>query len=360
MLGSDFFPVIYGSGSGGGGSIPTIVADTTLNVPADYATVSAAIAFVQSCVVLNDAQVTITVNDTETITDQITLQGAEMPYLHIEGLGAGPTIDGAAFVPSIIGQTAWIYLEDTTFGEIYGTFRSVNNAANVFLINVSSDSRFGSLAHAFTLNAGFQIGLANLSGRHVNVGATIDASAYAINSDIGAVTNSVNSFYSAAISVNGGSRLSMSDDSLSGNAALSYLAIEATTGASVAIENCGVGGYLKSATGSRIAGKLASFAEPVAGVPAMLVTDGGDFVLDFGFNAPAPRFGSTADLIVAGGGRAFLVTAGAAAANTSTGRVAFTGAAALVQLSGAALAATFTGGYSQPVNVATANGLIIG
>lgn len=356
MYGSRFFPVVYLAG-GGGGTIPSITADTTLNVPGDYATLTDAINYVLSAVVLNGAQITVEIEDTETLTDQITLDGVSLPYLHIRGLGAGPTIDGAAFVASPIGTPAWLYAEDSALGEVYGTFRNVNCGAAAFFINLNSHTRFGSLANTLTVAAGFAVGVINLAGHHGMTGTTMTGAAYSLNASVGSETIAFNCTLTgqvlvedASATINTGS-ITVAADS----------AIVAISGAMVSLKNPTVTGRIVCSDGAQVSGIVADLAEPAGGIgiPSYQLVTGQGGSANLNVNAITLLLGTAVGFAYADTGSHIVVRASNTVTNASTGLYAYVQGASQVNAYQPAGWLAFAGGASQPLYVANAGGLII-
>ena len=163
-------------GSGGGSTIPTIVADTTLNVPTDHATINAAIDYVLSCVVLNGAIVTINVESAllPIINEQIRLHAIEVPYIHLTNDGS-VAINSTGFVNSVLGIPAWIDCEECTFGEISGTWTKGAGPACIGIFNLRAETTSGSYHLGPCSITGFITDLAIYGGEHTGITTTLNS-----------------------------------------------------------------------------------------------------------------------------------------------------------------------------------------
>ena len=104
-----------------------------VNVPNDYATLDAALEYASSLIPLNGATLTIEIEDTETI-GQISLQGVDLSFLHIKGLGAGPWIDRDDLTE--FDPPAWIFACNAKLNSVYGTFRVTGESENVRAVDL--------------------------------------------------------------------------------------------------------------------------------------------------------------------------------------------------------------------------------
>ena len=158
-------------GSGGGSTIPTIAADVTYNIPTDYPSINAAIAYVLSAVRLNGAIVTINVESAliPTISDQIILNGMDLAYVKITNDGP-VNIDASGFVSSPLGVPVWVELNNSNLGNISGQWAvSAGTALGIYAHNYS-DINMGDGITVTSLNGFFKADVYILS----NSNATLD------------------------------------------------------------------------------------------------------------------------------------------------------------------------------------------
>lgn len=133
-------------GSGGGSTIPTITADVTYNVPTDYPTIAAALAYVQSAVRLNGAIVTINVESAllPVLNEQIILDEVELHYVRLTNDGP-VAVNSTGFTNSLLGIPAWIYLTHAALGEITGTWTKGAGGACDGILTIEGHANTGVL-----------------------------------------------------------------------------------------------------------------------------------------------------------------------------------------------------------------------
>jgi len=136
-------------GSGGGSTIPTIAADVTYNVPTNYPTIAAALAYVQSAVRLNGAIVTINVESAllPVLNEQIILDEVELHYVRLTNDGP-VAVNSTGFTNSVLGIPAWIYLTHAALGEITGTWTKGAGGVCIGILTVDGYANAGIISPA--------------------------------------------------------------------------------------------------------------------------------------------------------------------------------------------------------------------
>lgn len=120
--------------SSGGSSIPTIAASMTVNVPADYATIGAAIAYAESAVFLNGAVLTINYTNS-TCSEQVFVTDVDLP---IQFTTSGPvTVTPSGWVASPASFDCMFNFQDCSIINLGGTW---NLSAGPYALSYTNNS----------------------------------------------------------------------------------------------------------------------------------------------------------------------------------------------------------------------------
>lgn len=217
-------------GGGGGATIPTITADTTINVPTDQATVAAALAWVRARVVLNGAIVTINVESAliPTINEQVIIDNENMPFLRFANDGP-VNVDSTGFVNSILGLPSFIQVVNGEMGAITGTWIKTAGGACVGFLNIASTTTTGQLTGATYALSGFTANFYQIGGSHIAGASTFPDMTLDNKAEfIGSVCT-----FSGRFTAANNSQVSIAGSTISHSAIAGVMA--ATTGASITV-----------------------------------------------------------------------------------------------------------------------------
>lgn len=361
-FGSPQFPIFYLSGSGPTPpGIPTIAADVTLNVPADYPTINDALNFVRGAVRLNGAIVTIAVNGAiYTPNEQLFIDTEDLSYVNVS-FTAPTLIDRAGFTPN----------------PLFGA---------PFFITIQNGAKLGTVSGSFSLAVpGPCAGVGVISGQVDLSGATIGSFAYGIlgggpSNITGLLPISINNSLSSAILLTVGAKMYVQTLNFNHTSAIGVsvqndaqfyafagvwntttgILIDAENGEARTTQVTATCGNSVSAIRSRRGANVVFGGALTADCTSELlnVNSGGRLVFDAasltltGTNNPAflGSFNGTTS-----------IPNGPAITGTSTGRVTNTGGGALTQFAYHSIyAAAFSGGDSPSLNTPSNSGLTLG
>jgi hypothetical protein len=355
-------------GGGTGGLVP-ITASVTKNVPADFATLPLAIAFAQNNLFLNGATCHITVDDTETISAQIALgsvsTNGELAHMSITGLGMGPTVDYTTFSVDALGLKAFITVTGGSVGNINGTWRQTSGGTSgcCFLANYYSKTSLGELGVApITVNGVSQLSSV-VSGDHIEESVTANCVGVAVSAALGANVRLMFGMYTGAIVAGGGSQISVEASGITyavGDPQMN--ALNAFDGSAIFISSAfganSVTGSVQALIGGKVQGFISNLIEPATPLPtAMLYVATGSIDVQCGVTL---QLGSSVVFTDAASTGSVNAVVSNNAIATSTGMYAKVINASSVRVySGAGVGTIFTGGASQALYTATANGQII-
>lgn len=340
---------------GGGGGPNVISSPVTLNVPGDYPTLDAAISYAISSVVLEDAIVTIEVEDTETISQQVILTGTSAPWLKIVGLGAGPTVDGATFAANLFGARPFISLENSTLGQVSGVWRGVNTNLVQFVFALSSAFNTGSLVDTLDIT--------NFGGQGFFV---VSSKAGIYNTQVIPTGNdAISAYYDSVVTVFGGgldgriTAIGATVDFINASITATDEALDGSGGATFNFSgNCNVTGWIKL-DNSTLRGVISNWSEPGSAPSFLLDNNGGNVNLNVA-NVTLVGGSGVGLCRSANGGYTGIDVSNVT--SSSGGRYATVQQSGQINVNGStglgALGA-FTGGASQVPNVITENGMII-
>lgn len=221
------------------GGVTTITADTTLPVPGTYATLQAAIDYAESVVVLNGATVTIDVAAGTTLAEQPVITQA-MPWLQINGAGAGVNVDTAAFIANTPpGVPTFLRLDaGAEVGAILGSWAMAGAVSSLFLFSASATVRTGTIGGGTcTITGAGSYGMAFFASVVKLENTTIDGQsvgAYFANASQ-AYANACT--FSYGVGCTGGASVSMSGCTMGVSPALSAC-LGADTGGTVEAGTC--------------------------------------------------------------------------------------------------------------------------
>lgn len=392
----------------------TITTNTTINIPLDYPTLTAALAYVESAVVLNGAQVLITIDETVTLTEQHRLIGVDLRHVRIHGLGLGPTIDCAGWAQAGVFGVPWLYAENSRLGAVTGAYRPINVKYAIFYEGLYSSAMLGTRANTLDAGAAWYLSVVTWGGSVDVLKATLGGTAgslYLYSSTTCTVNNSTlngesrasnecfisgqsntcngrfllynstsmlrgntingsmeTSYASTAslssCTVNGEIYVSGSRVTLEGNTYVNGLngASIRGYGADVVMGGARLTGALRLHSGSTANGTIYTY-EPVggfaAGFNAHIYADGNSSA-DIGISGIENNAGTASDLLFADGASRIFVNKTAATTNASTGRYAAVRGASQINLKGTGNeAAEYSGGASKALYTVDAAGLIV-
>lgn len=166
----------------GGNSTPTITADTTLNVPASYSTINAALAYAMSAVVLNGAEIVIAVDGTTyTCNEQITLNNLDIPHITIKATSP-VSVDTTGFVVNTpFGQPAFMFLQNCNL-VLDGMWNRTAGSPCLGMVLAGCNITFGNLTYTASGLTGFVYNLYVYGGDFLGLG--LNCSGSPANADV--------------------------------------------------------------------------------------------------------------------------------------------------------------------------------
>jgi len=359
-FGTEFFPVFYQTGGGGGPTIPTITADTTLNVPAAYPTINDALDYVRSAVVLNGAQVTIAVNGGAYVcNEQITIVGENLDYVSIVAT-APVTVNTAGFLPHpVFGAPVFFDIENASLGAISGTFApAAPDPVIGWLLNKGASVDFGQFGVTFT-TSNFLYAIAAFSSSFNCVDVNASASDITINLEFSTVNGD---FAGTTTITSGGASAIIAENS---TVRFGTLDITANNGQCISVQSTTFtmeAGNLTTVNGARVLNAFRSLVD-LAGTT---ITQSAQTDVVNAFHSNVNVY--FVNLVNGGANNPAMLAAYASVVNIEIQAVAgvisigmfVTATVGSTVFANLALLPNFTGGYNQPVNVPTINGLIYG
>lgn len=126
----------------GGGGLPAITSDVTLNVPTDFPTINDALDWVRERVRLNGANVTIFVEDGTTLAESVVLTNECLDYVTLS-FGENVTFDADAAPPTPLGVPAYLYADNAKISVLNGAINSINKvgATAELIVAINSNVR---------------------------------------------------------------------------------------------------------------------------------------------------------------------------------------------------------------------------
>ena len=354
--------VIHDGVTAGGLPIPTfddiaspISESVFVNVPADYATLQAALNFAQANLYINpNTIVVISVSSSFTVTQQPVINDGDMRNVIIQSAGGTVSVDTGAFIAQFDteGTRPFMLGRRSLMPRLHGNWTAIgaNAATTSFLTLSQSQGALSTLFAGLTLT-GFGVGVQMLRGSRCNAEqVSITATTpFIIKS------NSIMDYNLGTINgpvlVDTGGKLVLHDTVCNNSVVVSGGACTfAGTSSAVHGQIAAVGGGVVSGT----VGTLYS----AAGVAQLLACSQGSRI-NLRLNVVNNSANATVNFVNMGTAGVLSVAVGAVS-TVSSGLVATLGAATHSQASICGVTAVnYTGGYSQAVDVITADGLIM-
>lgn len=351
-------------GAGGGGGLTPITTDTTVTVPANYATIELALAWAKQQVVTNGAKVTIAVSSSYTITNYVEIAGVNAPWLNIAfDAVTGVAVDGTNFtVHPVLGVKPVLAVISSHIGDVYGKLVPTNVSNVMVFYSVEATIQFGNLltGDSFVCGAGWTEGFStpysNIRGGLISIstlGSCLRVGAAArvtlFNSDF-VQTDTV-----ATGAVVSTGLLALIDCSITA----AKLAVHCSNGGHAALENVVIVGGITAQAGGVVAGTITIStpsslldnnelitAEPAGGVDLHINS----------LTLTNPNLG--AKLARASRTGCIKLNIAALPTGVSTGAPAAVTQGGTVEVAGSGIYTAFTGAVTPAVYTITADGLI--